>query len=184
MISREEALRILSGAISNKNLIKHSLAVEAVMRRLAKNFGESEAEWGMAGLLHDIDYEQTKNNPEKHSLEGAKRLEELGFDQEIVKAVKAHNEIHGLPRETKLAKALFCTDPMTGLIVAATLVLPDRKINSLTVESVINRFKEKSFARGANRDTIMSCQELNMDLKTFAGLALTAMQEIAGELGL
>ncbi|MFN3301565.1 MAG: HDIG domain-containing metalloprotein [Patescibacteria group bacterium] len=181
---RDKAFKLLKEKIKNQNLIKHSLAVEAVMIELAEFFSEDKEKWGLAGLLHDIDYEETKNLPEKHGLVGGKILEELGLDKEIVEAVKAHNEIHNLPRQTKLAKALFCTDPITGLIVAATLVLPSKKINDLTVENILNRFKEKSFARGANREIISSCSEIGLTLEEFVRISLTAMQKISSELGL
>lgn len=119
-----------------------------------------------------------------HSLVGGQILEKLGLNQEIVDAVKAHNEIHGLPRQTKMAKALFCSDPMTGLIVAATLVLPNKKIADLTTENILNRFKEKSFARGANREIISTCLEIDLSLEDFVRISLLAMQKIAKDLGL
>lgn len=183
-MTREEAINLLKEKIKNQNLIKHSLAVAAVMRELAEKFGEDKEKWAIAGLLHDIDYEKTKDNPEKHSLVGGDFLEKLGLEQEIIEAVKSHNEIHRLPRQTKLAKALFCTDPITGLIVAATLVLPDKKINSLTVENILNRFKEKSFAHGANREIILTCSDIGLSLEEFVRITLSAMQKIAPDLDL
>jgi len=181
---RDQAFNLVREKIKNQNLVKHCLAVEAVMRNLAVNLGGDPEKWGLAGLLHDIDYEETKNAPEKHSLVGAEMLEKIGLEKEIVEAIKAHNEIHGLARETKLAKALFCTDPITGLIVASTLVLPSKKIKDLSVESILNRFKEKSFARGANREAILTCSEIGLSLEEFAKISLLAMQEIANDLGL
>ena len=183
-MKRDEAVKLVKEKIKNQNLFKHCLAVEAVMMALAEYFNEDKEKWGLTGLLHDIDYEETKNDPYKHSLIGGEILEKLGLDKEIVEAVKSHNEIHNLPRETKLAKALFCTDPITGLIVAATLVLPSKKINDLTVENVLNRFKEKSFARGANRQAILSCSEIGLSLEEFIKISLQAMQQIAKDLGL
>lgn len=181
---RDEALKLVQEKIKNQNLIKHCLAVEAVMRDLAEYFNEDVVKWSLAGLLHDIDYEETKDDPNKHSLIGGEMLEKLGLDKEIVEAVKAHNEIHGLCRETKMTKALFCSDPMTGLIVASTLVLPNKKIINLTAENVLNRFKEKHFARGANREVIAACSELSLSLKDFVKISLSAMQKISLELGL
>lgn len=183
-MTHEQALKLLKEKIKNQNLVKHCLAVEAVMKELAKKFSENKEKWALAGLLHDIDYEETKDSPEKHSLVGAEMLEKIGLDKEIVEAVKAHNEIHGLKRETKMAKALFCTDPMTGLIVAATLVMPNKKIADLTVENILNRFKEKSFARGANREVILTCSEIGLSLEEFAKISLEAMQKISNDLGL
>lgn len=184
MMNREAALSLLKKYLKNENLLKHSLAVEAVMRKLAQRFKENEEKWALAGLLHDIDYEDTKDDPKEHSIKGAKLLEENGLDQEIVDAVKAHNEIHEVPRETLMAKSLYCVDPLTGLIVAATLVLPEKKIENLLAENVLNRFKEKAFARGANREVIKACEEINLSLEEFIKLGLEAMQRINKELGL
>jgi len=184
-MTREEGLKILKENLSNQNLIKHCLAVEAIMRALARHFQEDEEKWGLAGLLHDIDYEKVKNDLSQHSLVGAKMLEELGVDKDICQAVKVHNEAHGIPPKTLLEKALFVTDPLTGLIVAATLVLPSKKITDLTTENVLNRFKEKAFARGANREIIKKCEEyLNLSLEDFVKIGLEAMQEISNDLNL
>lgn len=183
-MTRDEALKLVQEKIENKNLVKHCLAVEVCMRALAEKFGEDPDKWGLAGLLHDIDYEETKDDSNRHSLVGAEMLEELGLDKEIIEAVKTHNEVHGVAPESKMAKALFCTDPITGLIVAATLVLPNKKIADLTTENVLNRFKEKGFARGANREIISKCSDIDLDLKEFSDICLKAMQRISGELGL
>ncbi len=184
-MEREKALNLLKENLKNQNLIKHSLAVEASMRELARYFGENEEKWGICGLLHDIDYEKTKGDPNSHSKLGAEMLKNLGFDQEICDAILTHNEAHGILPKTKMAKALFCLDPLTGLIVAATLVLPSKKINDLKVENVLNRFKEKSFAKGANREIIKKCQEyLGLSLEKFVEITLGAMQGISNELGL
>lgn len=184
-MTREQGFDLLKQNVQNQNLIKHCLAVEAIMRVLARHFGEDEEKWGLTGLLHDIDYEKTKGDPSQHSLVGAKMLEGLGIDKDICQAVKVHNEAHGILPETLLEKALFVTDPLTGLIVAATLVLPSKKMADLTPENVLNRFKEKSFARGANREIIKKSEELlNLKLEEFVKIGLEAMQKIAGELGL
>ncbi len=184
-MTREEGLRILKENLSNQNLIKHSLAVEAVMRALARHFQEDEEKWGLSGLLHDIDYEKVKDDLSQHSLVGAKMLEELGIEKDICQAVKVHNEAHGILPETLMEKALFVVDPLTGLIVAATLVLPSKKIADLTPENVLNRFKEKAFARGANREIIKKCEDyLNLSLEDFVKIGLEAMQRISNDLGL
>lgn len=184
-MTREEGFNLLKQNLQNQNLIKHCLAVEAIMRALAQKFGEDQEKWGLTGLLHDIDYEKTKDNPSQHSLVGAKMLEDLGIDKDICQAVKVHNEAHGIPPQTLMEKALFVTDPLTGLIVAATLVLPSKKIADLTPENVLNRFKEKAFARGANREIIKKSEELlNLKLEEFVKIGLQAMQKIAGDLGL
>ena len=184
-MKREEALNLLKENLKNQNLIKHSLAVESAMRELAKHFDENEEKWGICGLLHDIDYEKTKGDPNLHSKIGAEMLKNSGLDKEICDAVLTHNEVHGILPETKMAKALFCVDPLTGLIVAATLVLPSKKINDLRVENVLNRFKEKAFARGANREIIRKCEEyLNLSLEEFIKIVLSSMQKISDKLGL
>lgn len=155
------------------------------MRALARNFGEDEEKWGIAGLLHDIDYEKVKDDLSQHSLIGAKMLEDLGLDKEICQAVKTHNEAHGIPQETLMEKSLFVTDPLTGLIVAATLVLPSKKIADLAAENILNRFKEKSFAKGANREIIKRCEEfLNLKIEEFIKIGLEAMQGISNEISL
>jgi putative nucleotidyltransferase with HDIG domain len=184
-MKREEALNLLKENIKNQNLIKHSLAVESAMRDLAEYFGEDIEKWGICGLLHDVDYEKTKNDPNLHSKLGSEMLKKLGFEKEICDAVLTHNEIHGILPETKMAKALYCVDPLTGLIVAATLVLPSKKINELKVENVLNRFKEKSFAKGANREIIKKCEDfLGLSLEKFVEIVLKAMQKISKDLGL
>jgi len=111
-------------------------------------------------------------------------LSDLGLDEDIVYAVKVHNQIHNLPRRTLMDKALFACDPLTGLIVASALIHPDRKLNSIDPEFVMKRYGEKAFARGADRDTIATCSEMNLELEEFITLALEAMQGISDELGL
>lgn len=183
-MQREEALALLKKNLKNRNLLNHSLAVEAVMRRLAEHFGEDVDRWGLAGLLHDIDYERTKDDPDRHSIEGAAMLEELGFDEDIVYAIKVHNERHGLPRISVMDKALFCTDPLTGFVVAGALVRPEKKLAAVDVPFLMHRFKEKAFARGANRESMKTCEELGLSLEEFMALGLEAMQGIAKEIGL
>jgi len=184
-MTRDEGLKLVQEKIQNQNLVKHCLATEACMHDLAKHFQEDEEKWGLTGLLHDIDYEETKNDSDKHSILGAEMLEKLGLDKEICEAVKTHNERHGIAPETRMAKAIFCIDPLTGLIVAATLVMPSKKIADLTTENVLNRFGEKSFARGANREIISKCQGLlGLGLEEFVEIGLEAMKKISNELGL
>jgi len=182
---REEAYNLLKDKVQNQNLIKHCIAAGACMRALAEYFGEDQEKWGITGLLHDIDYEETKNEPIKHSLVGAEMLQKLGIDKEILEAVKTHNEIHEIAPQSRMAKAIYCVDPLTGLIVAATLVLPSKKIADLTPENVLNRFKEKGFAAGANREIIGKCHDLlDLTLEDFVKICLEAMKKISNELGL
>ncbi|MBM4448252.1 MAG: HDIG domain-containing protein [Chloroflexi bacterium] len=183
-MEREEALDSIRANVENENLIKHMLAAEAIMRALAGRFGEDEEEWGLAGLLHDIDVELTENDMNSHSKLGADLARELGASEAVVHAILAHNQRHGAPLDTKLDKALFCTDPLTGLIVAAALVRPDKKLAGLEVSSIAKRFREKSFAAGANREQIARCLDIGLELDEFIGLGLEAMKAIAAELGL
>ena len=182
--NREKALHLLHEHISTENLIKHMLAAEAVMRRLARHFGEDEDLWGIVGLLHDLDYDYTKDAPERHALLGGEILEKEGFPPEVVRAVKAHNESHNLPRAERIDQALWATDPVTGLITAGALIKPEKSLWAIDVPFLVKRMKEKSFARGANREQIRSCVHLGLSLEDFLGLSLEAMQGIAGELGL
>ncbi len=183
-MEREEALRLIKQEVKTKNLIKHMLAVEAVMRRLAEELGQDEELWALTGLLHDLDYDRTMDQPEQHGLLGAQILEEKGLPPELVQAVKAHNEVLGVERQTLLDKALYAADPVTGLLVAAALIHPQKKLAAIDLDFVMNRFKEKSFARGADRGQIESCSELNLSLERFMTLSLEAMQSIAADLGL
>jgi putative nucleotidyltransferase with HDIG domain len=183
-LTREELLDSVNENVENKNLVKHMLATEAIMRTLAKRLGEDEEEWGLTGLLHDIDVELTGQDMSTHSKLGADLARELGASASMAHAILCHNEAHGVPRETKLDKALFCADPLTGLITAAALVCPDKKLAGLKAKSVLKRFKEKSFAAGAGREQISQCSELGLELDEFVELGLQAMQEIADDLGL
>jgi putative nucleotidyltransferase with HDIG domain len=184
-MERDKLLNFLKENLKNENLIKHSLATEAGMRALARYFKEDEEKWGIAGLLHDIDYEETKNDPKLHSKLGAEMLKKLGLDEEICEAVLTHNETHQILPTSKMGKALFCLDPLTGLIVASALVLPSKKLKDLKTENVLNRFKEKSFAKGAKREIIEKCESyLNLSLEKFIEIVLKAMQEISDQLGL
>ena len=183
-MTREEALNSIKANVENENLIKHMLATEAIMRALAKCLGENEEEWGLTGLLHDIDVELTQGDMHTHSKLGADLARELGANEAVVHAILCHNEAHGIPRETKLDKALFCVDPLTGLITAAALVRPDKKLASLEAKSVIKKFKQKGFAAGANRQQITQCSEIGVEFDQFIELGLMAMQGIAADLGL
>jgi len=183
-LTRKEVLNSVNENVENKNLVKHMLATEAIMRVLARHLGEDEEEWGLTGLLHDIDVELTGGDMSSHSKLGADLAKELGASEAMAHAILCHNEAHGVPRETKLDKALFCVDPLTGLITAAALVRPDKKLAGLEAKSVLKRFKEKSFAAGASREQISLCSEIGLELGEFIELGLKAMQEISSDLGL
>jgi len=181
-MEREEALELVKSKVKNKNLIKHMLAVEAIMKRLAQHFGEDEKLWGLTGLLHDLDYDETVNDPEKHSLKTVDWLKEYDLDERILYAIKAHPK--KVEPESKMDWSLFATDSLSGLIVAAALMHPTKKLKNLDVEFVMNRFKEKRFAAGARREDIKECERMGLSLEEFVKLALEGMQRIDNELGL
>ncbi len=183
-MDREEALESVEANVDNQNLIKHMLATEAVMQSLARRLGEDEDEWGLAGLLHDIDVELTEDDMSTHSKLGADLARELGASDEVAHAILCHNSAHGVPLETRMDKGLLCVDPLTGLIVASALVLPDKKLAGLKASSVRKRFKEKSFAAGADRDQIASCSELGIELDELIEMGVEAMQGVAESLGM
>lgn len=183
-MKRTEALDSIKAKVQNENLVRHMLATEAIMQALARRFGEDEEEWGLAGLLHDIDVELTEGDMSRHSKIGADMVQQMGCGPAIVHAILTHNQAHGVPLETMMDKALFCADPLTGLITAAALVRPDKKLASVEAKSVRKRFKEKSFAAGANREHIAQCCELGLELDEFIALGVVAMQGVAQELGL
>jgi putative nucleotidyltransferase with HDIG domain len=183
-MDRRVVLESIKENVENKNLLKHMWATEAVMRALARQLDEDEDEWGLTGLLHDIDIELTEGDMNSHSKLGADLAHELGASNEITHAILCHNAAHGIPCKTKLDKALFCADPLTGLITAAALVRSDKKLAGLETKSVLKRFKEKSFAAGVDRDQILFCRELGLELEEFISLGLEAMQDIASNLGL
>lgn len=185
-MTREEALQFLRQNIKKDNIIKHMLATEAIMRSLARKLAESEDNWGLAGLLHDCDMEivDWQKNPEKQGAVVADMLDKMGVEKVITNAIRAHNELTGKTRDNLIEKAIFCADPLTGLIVAATLVLPSKKIADLSAESIMNRFKEKSFAAKVNRQAINTCTEIGLKLEEFIEIGLKSMQGISNELGL
>ena len=183
-MNREEALFYLKENLTNKNLINHSIAVERIMEALAERLGEDVALWSLAGLLHDIDYDQTAKEPEQHSRIGADMLAARGLPEPLVYAVLVHNEVHGQPRLSALDHALYAADPLSGLIVAGALIHPDKRLAPLYPEFILKRFAEKSFARGANREQIATCSELGLDLEEFISIGLLAMQKHAAEIGL
>jgi len=184
MLTREQAYNELGKYVKNKNLIKHMVSVEAVMRGLANHFNEDEEKWAVTGLLHDIDYDQTKDDPHLHSLKAAEILTDLGFEEDVVQAVKVHNYTHGLPLHSLLDKALYAADPVSGLVVAAALVRPDKKLASVEPEYLVKKFGEKAFARGADRDQIRTCTEIGLELEAFLEIALCSMQKVAADLEL
>ena len=183
-MERKEALESVQANVDNQNLVKHMLATEAIMRALARRLGGDEHEWGLTGLLHDIDVELTEGDMSSHSRLGADLVREMGAGEAIANAILCHNEAHGVQPETAMEKALFCADPLTGLITAAVLVRPDKKLAGLEAPSVKKRFKEKGFAAGASREQIARCSDIELELDEFIEIGVAAMKEIAPQLGL
>lgn len=184
MKTREEAFALVCTHINNKNLIKHMLATEVIMSAMAKHFGEDENLWGIAGLVHDVDYMQTEKEPEKHADVGANLLESLGYPADLVQAVRSHNPMNGSNKQSLFDECLYTADPLTGLIVACALIHPDKKLSSIDAPFILSRFKEKRFAAGANREQIQNCEKIGLSLEEFVQLGLSAMQTISKELGL
>ena len=181
-MTREQALELLQNHLHNKNLVKHCLAVEACMREFAAHFGLDPEPWGLAGLLHDLDYETTVDNPATHTEKTAEMLAEYSLDGEIIHAIKAHNlRVEPL---SPMDHSLLTIDPASGFIIACALMHPDRKLHSLDLPFLKKRFKEKSFAKGASREQMAGCVKLGMELDEFLQLCLVAMQKSAAELGL
>ena len=184
-IDRERALELLKQYLTNPNLLKHSLASEAVMRSLARHFGEDEELWGLTGLLHDLDVELTLDDLSRHTHETVRILRAEGVAEEILEAIRMHNEhAHNDRRSQRFHHALAAGETITGLIIATALVYPDKKLASVKPKSVRKRYKEKQFAAGANRAIIAECEQLGLAVPEFCDLCLTAMQGIAAELDL
>ncbi len=182
MITREKALELIRENIDNQNLIKHMLACEVCMKHLAKHFNENEETWSMAGLLHDLDYAKTSNDPKNHGFITLQMLKEYSLPQDILDAIVAHP---GHKERVKLIeKSLYSVDPLTGLIVAAALMHPEKKLEKIDVDFITRRFNEKRFAAGANRQQIQSIEETGLSLRDFINICLDAMKSISAELGL
>ena len=183
IIDRKEAEELVRSEISEENLVKHMLAVEAGMRELAKYFDRDQDEWGIAGLLHDLDYERTKDDPDQHGLLTVEMLKEKDVDLDTaqIEAIKAH--AGQKEPETKMEKSIYATDPLTGLIVAGALVHPEG-LQEMDAEFIRNRYDETSFARSANREAIKTCEDLDFTLEEFFEVVLRGMQRINDQLGL
>lgn len=182
MISRDEALKVIEGKGQSPNIVKHLISVGGAMRELASHFGEDSDRWEVAGILHDADYNLAPL--ERHGFESADWFAGR-IDDEIKNAVIAHNFANNKVEPSSLmAWALYAVDNLAGLIIAAALVRPDKKLAGLTVESVLKRFKEHSFAKGANREEILACEKVGLSLPEFTEITLTGIKKLAGPLGL
>lgn len=187
---RADAFEELNLYIKNPNLIKHCLACEAIMKELCLHFNPSADEvmlnkWGTVGLLHDLDYELTHDTPEKHALVTQEKVGDK-LDQDVMYAIKAHNYLrNGVEPHTLMDWSIYCCDELSGLIVAATLIHPEKKLSAVDVNFIMNRFNDPGFAKGANREQIKMCKEkLGIPLGEFITIALSAMQGVSTELNL
>ncbi|MGB2578400.1 putative nucleotidyltransferase with HDIG domain [Elusimicrobium simillimum] len=184
MISKEEALNLLKEYVKSDAMIKHSLASEAILCALAKELGQDEYMWAMAGLLHDIDVEITAGNMNEHGFK-ARPILEGKVDSDIIDAIEMHNaEAQGKERSTMFDHALCAGETISGFITAIALIYPDKKVSSVKVKSIAKRMKELRFAAGVSRDKILECERIGIPFEKFAEISLKAMQDAAPALGL
>jgi len=183
MISREEGLALLKKYVRDEKLLKHSVAAEVILRAVAKKLVKDEELWGLTGLLHDLDYEYTQKEPEKHANISAQILADL-LPEEAINAIRGHNYKHTdyLPT-TSLDKALIAADAVSGLIIATALVMPSKTLAEVKLETLINKFNDTSFARGCSRAKIELILDAGIDVEAFLGLSLNALKEISNQLG-
>ena len=187
--SRESALALMHEYTASESLRKHMLAVEAAMRAYASQLGEDPARWGLAGLIHDFDYERFPNNAhsatEEHPAQGVGILRSLGWPEDILEAILGHATYSGVPRHTRMAKALFAVDELTGLITATALVRPSRSVHDMDARSVRKKMKDKAFARGVSReDVTLGAQDLGVELDAHIQFVIEAMCGVSQVLGL
>lgn len=187
--SRSDALALMHEFTQSESLRKHMLAVEAAMRAYAAEFGEDVERWGLAGLMHDFDYERWPNAAHaadaEHPAEGVRVLRAHGFPDDILQAILGHAQYTGVPRESRMAKTLFAVDELTGLITATALVKPSKSVHDVDARSVMKKMKDKAFARGVNReDVVNGAADLGVELEPHIQFVIDAMRARAGDLGL
>jgi putative nucleotidyltransferase with HDIG domain len=184
LLTRDEALSLVTEHVSKRNVVCHTLAVEAIMRSIAKRLGESEDSWGMLGLLHEIDYEKTEDTPERHGLLALQILDGK-VPREIIRAIEAHNcEGTSVKSETRMEKVLIACDAISGLLVACALVMPSKKPVDVRLETLAKKFNDKDFARGADRGRIMMCEEIGIPKAEFSELTSAGLKNAALQIGL
>lgn len=182
-MDREESLKLLKEHVCKENLLKHMYAVEAIMKGMAEYLGEDQEKWRLVGLLHDIDFEKCPE-PEKHCTLAPELLKEF-LDEEMIKAIRTHNfENLKLQPETKMEMGLIAADAISGLIIAAALMMPSKKLSDVKVETLSKKFKQKDFARNCNRDLILYCEQIDIPREKFFEIALNALQSVSSDLGL
>jgi predicted hydrolase (HD superfamily) len=187
--SRADTLALMHEYTASESLRKHMLAVEGAMRAYAGKFGEDEERWGIAGLIHDFDYERFPNNAhsatDEHPAEGVRILKAKGYPDDILQAILGHAHYTNTPRETRMAKTLFAVDELTGLITATALVRPSKSVHEVETKSVRKKMKDKAFARGVSRDDVINgATELGVDLDEHITFVIASMQARSADLGL
>ncbi|MCD4684073.1 MAG: HDIG domain-containing protein [Bacteroidales bacterium] len=184
-MDRTQAIILLNQYIKSPNMLNHCYASEAVLQALARRLGRDEEKWGLAGLLHDLDVELVNADMYIHGKETARILAEFNVDPEIVDAIRMHNETSaGEKRSKEFQHALAAGETITGMIVATTLVYPDKKVASVKPKSVTKRMKEKKFAASVCRENIMECEKIGIPLPEFVEISLNAMSGISDQIGL
>jgi putative nucleotidyltransferase with HDIG domain len=187
--SRADALALVHEYTTSESLRKHMLTVEAAMRAYAEHYGEDVDRWGLAGLIHDFDYERfpnpTRSATEEHPAEGVRILRARGWPEDILQAILGHAVYSGVPRESLMAKTLFAVDELSGLITASALVQPSKSVHDVTAASVMKKMKKKEFARGVSReDVLLGAQELEVELEPHIQFVIDAMRRSADAIGL
>jgi len=184
-MTRDEAWQLLTEHTSSPNLLKHMLAVEMVMRAYARKFGEDEEPWGLTGLLHDLDYERHPSQDAGHPFAGVDLLRSRGLPEPICRAILSHADYSGVTRETRMEKALYAADELSGFVIAVALVRPSRAVSDVDVSSVRKKMKDKAFARGVRReDIVRGAEELGVPLDEHIAFVIEALRAIAPQLGL
>lgn len=183
-LTREKALALLHEHTKTDPLRRHAYAVEAAMRAYARRFGEDEEQWGIVGLIHDFDYEATPS-PDQHPLRGIAILQELGYPEDILHAIRSHAEYLNAPRKSLMDKTLFAVDELCGFIIAVALVRPSKSLSDVTPASVRKKMKDKAFARAVDRESIVrGAEELGIPLDEHIAFVIEALKPISTELGL
>jgi len=183
-LTRDEAYNLVESKIKRKNIVKHMLAVEAIMKSLAEYFGEDKEIWGLTGLLHDVDFEEVGENFSMHGLKAEEILKGLVPD-EVIQAIKAHNyEYTGVQPKTRMEKALIAADAVSGLLVACALVMPSKKLEEVKINTLNKKFKQKDFARNVDRNRINFCEEIGLSKEKFFEIALNGLKKISQTLGI
>ena len=185
MLTKEEALTLVKRNVTKRNTLYHMITVEAIMKRVAGHLGENEELWELTGLLHDIDYEKTENSPENHALLSEEILSKSNVPAEVIRAIKAHNfQYSHVKPESTIEKALIACDAISGLLVACALVMPSKKLAEVKADTVAKKFKDKSFARGVERERILLCEEIGIPMRMFLKISLVGLKEVSSEIGL